>query len=694
MDLINSSKKFFVCLPTIFFLVACGGGGGGGSSTVKQSQQPLVFSQAQPKLFIDQTPFSNVISGGSGTGTLAYSSSDSNVATVDSVSGEVTFISSGTVIITAAKAGDGSYNAASGSYSLTVSKYEQDPLTFSESSVSKFIDESLFLNNLSGGLGSGALSFSSSDTNIVTVDSVSGEVTIVSDGIATIMVTKAEDSTYYATSANYSVDISKYTQTPLIFAQSNLDGVINGPSVSNTLSGGSGAGVISYSSAENSVAVIDSTTGIVTAINPGNTTITVTKEEDNLYYEATASYTLSSIEVISGLDISVKVGEGVINWNQQEGVIDVFRSTDQNCDIDNFMSCANGNLFNVADTTQLPVIDTFVDLTTPAFAVFQNEQYRSVPVDMAVSTPPFLRRMGQQMLSFKGKLWVIAGMDNSAGGGGGESHWYNDIWSSVDGVNWILENGNAAFSARAFHQVLEYNGELYLIGGEEGNGTGGALIFKADVWKSSDGVLWQQMNPQAQFFGGGTGRAIVFNNKIWMIGGGVFTGRSSIWTTTNGSDWNEEISSAPFGPREGHAVYEIDNKLFLLGGMSTGGSSNLKNDIWLSPDGVNWTLETAAASFAPRVEMNVQSLNGTLWLTGGHSFPNTYNTIYSSTDGFTWSLTATNIISDMNQYHSLTNHDGALWIYSGLNGNYIWRSKNGADWGVPVIESLQWNFRP
>lgn len=52
--------------------------------------------------------------------TLAYSSSDETVATVNSSTGAVTLVGAGTTLITAAFAGDDTHNAASASYALTV----------------------------------------------------------------------------------------------------------------------------------------------------------------------------------------------------------------------------------------------------------------------------------------------------------------------------------------------------------------------------------------------------------------------------------------------------------------------------------------------------------------------------------------------------------------------------------------------
>ena len=52
--------------------------------------------------------------------TLAYESSDTDVATVDESTGAVTLVAAGTTLITAKFAGDTTHNAAQASYALTV----------------------------------------------------------------------------------------------------------------------------------------------------------------------------------------------------------------------------------------------------------------------------------------------------------------------------------------------------------------------------------------------------------------------------------------------------------------------------------------------------------------------------------------------------------------------------------------------
>lgn len=107
--------------------VECSNAGGSdsimaGLQIVAGEQAPLSFAQAG---LVQRTEsdanFSNLVRGGSGAGAVSYSSSDTTVASVDAMTGEVSIHAPGTTVITATKASDGNYQSASASYTLQVS---------------------------------------------------------------------------------------------------------------------------------------------------------------------------------------------------------------------------------------------------------------------------------------------------------------------------------------------------------------------------------------------------------------------------------------------------------------------------------------------------------------------------------------------------------------------------------------------
>ena len=680
-------------IPALFLmtliLAACGGGS---DSPSKLSQTQLNFNENEINLYINETPEINNLNGGSGSGELTYISANTNVVKVDVTTGVITIVGTGSSVVTATKSEDDKFLSASVSYTINIIRIEQTPLIFNKNSLAIFIDEVPVENILSGGDGAGNLVWSSSDTAVVAVEASSGELTLQAAGTVDISVLKESDGVYNETSTSYILTVSKYTQQSLTFEKMNVIGILNGPTIVNPLTGGSGTGVISYSSSDNSILTVGETTGLVKIIKPGKAEISAVKLEDKIYTEMPASYSITAVDIIANLDISLTADDTEISWPTQVGKIEVFRSTDVDCDINNYASCTDSSLNIISDPTEVPVIDDFIKINQSAFLTFQNEQYRSGLMRISAEVAPFPRRIQQQMINYAGKIWVFGGTDNSAGDSGNDTIWYNDIWSSEDGKVWKQEVEHAEFSARANHKVVEYDNALYMIGGEEGVGTAGALVFRSDVWKSPDGILWDRLTSSGPFDGGITGEAIVFMDKIFIIGGGDFTKNASIWSTNNGVDWVEELKVPPFGYREGHELFIRDNKLFLLGGSAD--SDSLSTEVWSTVDGINWVLETDNTGFTPRVSMHIIEFNDQLFMVGGHSFPDTHNTVYSSSDGINWSLSATSIILSMNQFSTVVEFKGYLWLYTGLDNGYIWRSTDGINWRTPISVELNWSIIP
>ena len=102
-------------------VAACGGGSGGGGGPQPLQPQSIAFAQSGPLYkFAGDAAFSNVASGGAGTGAITYSSDTPAVATVNSNSGLVAINASGVAQISADKAADSTYQSAQASYQLRV----------------------------------------------------------------------------------------------------------------------------------------------------------------------------------------------------------------------------------------------------------------------------------------------------------------------------------------------------------------------------------------------------------------------------------------------------------------------------------------------------------------------------------------------------------------------------------------------
>ena len=108
--------------------VSAGNAGGtdslGLSITVLQGQQaPLVFDIPGPiDRLVGDAAFTNIATGGAGTGGISYASSDTGAATVNPATGEVTILGPGETTVTATRAADTDYLAQSASYLLRITE--------------------------------------------------------------------------------------------------------------------------------------------------------------------------------------------------------------------------------------------------------------------------------------------------------------------------------------------------------------------------------------------------------------------------------------------------------------------------------------------------------------------------------------------------------------------------------------------
>jgi len=114
------------------------------------------------------------------------------------------------------------------------------------------------------------------------------------------------------------------------------------------------------------------------------------------------------------------------------------------------------------------------------------------------------------------------------------------------------------------------------------------------------------------------------------------------------------------------AAVSYDGYIWIFGGR---GESEDYNDVWKSPDGVNWTLVTSSAPWSKRAGLAACVHDGKMYISGGDTGRGTsYHgnpEVWYSTDGKNWTH-----VGDTGKYlflHSLVSYDGCLWQLGGRN---------------------------
>jgi hypothetical protein len=202
--------------------------------------------------------------------------------------------------------------------------------------------------------------------------------------------------------------------------------------------------------------------------------------------------------------------------------------------------------------------------------------YSSDGVDwtQATAAAPWGERCLQCAAVHDGRIWVMGGetMTQFVPSGPPDEH-YNDLWCSTDGANWTRVTEHADWSPRGMiGGSVELNGRMWLLGG----GTYSPRSYFNDVWSSADGVTWRRDLAAAPWAPRQYHDVAVFDDKMWVLEG--FNGdlggnRNDVWYSPDGVIWTE-LPDTPWAPRHAASVFVFDNALWMVAG------NNMEKDVW------------------------------------------------------------------------------------------------------------------
>lgn len=266
-----------------------------------------------------------------------------------------------------------------------------------------------------------------------------------------------------------------------------------------------------------------------------------------------------------------------------------------------------------------------------------------------------------------GKVWSVAGTNSYS-----SPSLNNDVWSSADGVAWVSVSNNLV-AERCGHTLTTFSGKIWLIGGEDDDG-----IWQGDIWYSTDGSNWINPFLTAPFGNVAYHETIVFNSKMYVIAGDPVTENTKVWSTPDGENWTEETANA-FSGRVRHKAVVFNGAIHVIGGENVAGTK--LNEIYSSTDGVNWTLMANNSSVFPGINAHTASVySNKVWIIGGNSAISVYsNTIYYSENLLDWTTyDGLNPLDPVIGHTSLVYND-AIWVF----GGYVSSSETtGKIWSI------------
>lgn len=239
---------------------------------------PVNLSYSLPSTFTKDNVVTNIVPSITGTATsFSVSPALPSGLTLNTTTGVI----SGTPTVAATLSSyvvTATNSSGSTSYTLSFAVDKATPAITSMAAITKTFGDAAFTLTAPTSNGTGAFTFTSTDTAVATI---SGNiVTIVGVGTATITATQATDANYLAGLTSTTLTVGK--ATPVLSNFNVITTTIDSPSftlTAPTSSGGTGA--ISYTSNNTAVATISGAT--VTIVGVGTAIITATQASDANY---------------------------------------------------------------------------------------------------------------------------------------------------------------------------------------------------------------------------------------------------------------------------------------------------------------------------------------------------------------------------------------------------------------------------
>ena len=231
---------------------------------------------------------------------------------------------------------------------------------------------------------------------------------------------------------------------------------------------------------------------------------------------------------------------------------------------------------------------------------------------------------------------------------------------------------------------------IFVLGGNE---SGSAVNdMQNDVWSSMDGGSWREDTSSANWTARELHQVVAHRGRMYLLGGVVATGQTStenrndVWSSADGVTWERDKANngAGWTARGGHQALVHKGRMYVLGGRDDVGH---RNDVWSSADGKNWEEETGSAGWVLALYQAVAH-NGRMYVTGGYN----NSGVWSSADGKSWRFDG-NAAWGKRHLHQAVSHAGRLYVLGGIERvekdnnrvvderrNDVWSSLDGRIW--------------
>ncbi len=210
---------------------------------------------------------------------------------------------------------------------------------------------------------------------------------------------------------------------------------------------------------------------------------------------------------------------------------------------------------------------------------YQNDVWSSadgIHWDLANDHVPWAPRVLHYTLAFDSRIWVMGGqtIPNFADA---DEVFHNDVWNSEDGVNWTQVTESAPWVPRGMiGGAAVHDNRMWILGGGTYDTPATPMRnFYNDVWSSDDGINWEQHIAHAPWTPRQYHEVAAFDDHLWVLEGYAAESgnRRDVWYSPDGVNWTE-LPDTPWAPRHAGSVFVYDGSLWMVAG------NNMEPDAW------------------------------------------------------------------------------------------------------------------
>ena len=188
---------------------------------------------------------------------------------------------------------------------------------------------------------------------------------------------------------------------------------------------------------------------------------------------------------------------------------------------------------------------------------------------------PWGPRVLHHTVAFKDRIWVMGGQTLPQFAPAKEC-FYDDVWSSTDGLAWEkMDVRQPAWPSRGMigGNVVFMERMWILGGGTYETPQTPERKFYNDVWSSNDGVHWRCHLRRTPWHPRQYHEVAVFDNRMWVLGGWNKANRNDVWYSADGAEWRV-LPGTPWPARHAASVFVHNDALWVVAG------NNMTSDAW------------------------------------------------------------------------------------------------------------------